>query len=336
MSGLFQKHKLARCHLGVLGFILVILSSAGWAQKNEISIQASVDPDTVHIGDVITYTLTVTHAPEVTFQAAPPGTNLGEFEVRDYQVMPQEELEDGQLQSKIRLLLATFQTGELDIPGVEIVSVDSSGQIDTLRTSGMTIAVASLNPDQKGDIKDIKPPVKLPGARPFLSWLIGGLILLTVATALFLYLRKRRLRQALSTIEYQGPPRPAHEIALEELDRIASLNLIQRGLIKQFYTEISEAIKRYIGRRYRIQTMELTTAELVSAMEEASVPEEHMEAFNPFFQECDLVKFAKHIPTPDRMDGALEEARQLVLSTREEPVVIPSETVLAKPLSDRK
>jgi hypothetical protein len=99
MSGLFQKHRLAQWNLGALGLILVILSSAGWAQENEISIRVSVNPDTVHIGDVITYTMTVTHAPEVTFQAAPPGTNLGEFEVRDYQVMPPEELQDGQLQS---------------------------------------------------------------------------------------------------------------------------------------------------------------------------------------------------------------------------------------------
>ncbi|KPL19736.1 MAG: hypothetical protein AMJ92_02030 [candidate division Zixibacteria bacterium SM23_81] len=336
MKGHFQIHRLSQWNLGALGLILVILSFPSWAQKDEISIQASVDPDTVHIGDVITYTLTVIHAPEVTFQATPPGTNLGAFEVRDYQVMPQEELQDGQLQSEIRLLLTTFQTGELDIPAVEIVAVDSSGHIDTLSTSRMPIAVASLNPDQNGDIKDIKPPVKLPGARPFLSWLIGGLILLAVGTALLLYLRKRRLRQALSTIEYQGPPRPAHEIALEELDRIASLNLIQRGLIKQFYTEISEAIKRYIGRRYRLQTMELTTAELVSAMEQASLSEEDVGIFKPFFQECDLVKFAKHIPLPDRIDGALEDARQLVLSTREEPVVTPSEAVLAKPLSDRE
>lgn len=336
MRGRFQKHRLVQCSLGTLGLILAILNSAGWAQKSQISIQASVDPDTVHIGDLITYTLTVTHAPQVTLQTTPPGTNLGEFEVRNYQVMPQEQLQDGQLQSKIHFLLAAFQTGELDIPAVEIVSVDSSGHIDTLSTSGMTVAVASLNPDLNGDIKDIKPPVKLPGGRPLLSWLIGGLILLAVGTALFLHLRKRRLRQALSTIEYQGPPRPAHEIALEELDRIASLNLIHRGLIKQFYTEISEAIKRYIGRRYHIQTMELTTAELVSAMERASLPKEHVGVFIPFFQECDLVKFAKHIPMPDRMDGALEQARQLVLSTREEPVVTPPEEVLAKSLSDRK
>ena len=128
----------------------------------------------------------------------------------------------------------------------------------------------------------------------------------------------------MGEFEYTGPPRPAHEIALEELQRIASLGLLQKGLIKQFYTEISEVIKRYISRRYQMKTMELTTTELISAMKRASVPGKHIGIYQPFFQEGDLVKFAKHIPSRESVDGALDGARHLVHFTREE--VIPSTT----------
>jgi hypothetical protein len=153
----------------------------------------------------------------------------------------------------------------------------------------------------------------------------GAAALIAAAIILIGWLRRRRLARELGTIAYQGPPQPADEIALEELQRIASLKLLEKGFIKQFYSEISEVIKRYIARRYHIHTMELTTSELISVMRSAGLPEEHMAAYRPFFNECDLVKFAKHIPPSKNIDEALDEARLLVLSTREEPAIVKQE-----------
>ena len=50
-------------------------------------------------------------------------------------------------------------------------------------------------------------------------------------------------------------------------------------------------------------------------------------AYQPFFEECDLVKFAKHIPPQKKMDQALDAARQLVYSTMEKPSVIPAPAI---------
>ncbi len=315
----------------VIALILVIFAINIWGQER-FFVTASVDKDTISIGDLITYTLTITHDPEVSFHPPPPAANLGQFEVRDYQVLPDEKLRDGRLQSRVRWLISTFTTGDLQIPPAQIVYTDSAGQADTVSASGISITVESLHPSMDGDIRDIKPPLSLPGGRIWIYWLATGLILAFAGTALFLRLRKRKMHRDLRTIEYQGPPRPAHEIALEELERIASLNLVHRGLIKQFYTEICEVIKRYIARRYSIQTMELTTMELMAEMNRASLPAEHSGLFGPFFEECDLVKFAKHVPADQQINGALDEARRLVSATKNEPLAaIPELPVSATP-----
>lgn len=325
MIGIIRNHT-SICWKGtwVITLILVVFAINAWGQER-FFVTASVDKDTIYIGDLITYTLTITHAPEVSFQPPPPAANLGQFEVRDYQVLPDEELRDGHLHSRVRWLISTFTTGDLQIPPAQIVYTDSAGQADTVSASAISIAVESLHPSMDGDIRDIKPPASLPGDRIWIYWLAAGLILAAAGTALFLRLRKRKMRRDLRTIEYQGPPRPAHEIALEELERIASLNLVHRGLIKQFYTEICEVIKRYIARRYSIQTMELTTMELMAEMNRASLPEEHSGLFGPFFEECDLVKFAKHVPVEQQINGALDEARRLISATKNEPLVAISE-----------
>jgi hypothetical protein len=302
--------------------MLMVLTPLAGAQEEFISIAARADKDTITIGDRLIYTLTITHAPQITIQPPDPGVDLGSFEIRDFWVLPGEKLEDGRLQDQFAWEMTTFSTGELEISPVRIVYLDSSGVADTLASPPMAVAVKSLLNDKASDIRDIKPPASMPRGLAWRYWALGVTILLAAAFIYLRHLRKKLLRRDLEAIDYQGPPRPAHEIAFEELDRIAVLNLLGRGLIKQFYTEISEAIKRYIARRYVIQTMELTTSELYAQMHSSDVPEEHIQAYMPFFQECDLVKFAKHIPPQEKIDSALDKARQLVFSTMRKPSTV--------------
>ncbi len=299
--------------------VLICFPAVPWAQE-EISVRAWVDKDTVHIGDVFTYSLTITHTPELEVQLPLLGAHHGPFEIRDRQVSAQRQLKDGRQQREISHQISTFSIGDQKIPAVEITYFDSTGQAGGIDSEEIPITVESLHPDTTGDIRDLKPAASLPGSHAFLYRLLGALIVGTAGAAVIVYLRKKRMRRALAGVEYLGPPRPAHEIALEELERIAALNLVGRGLIKEFYTQITEVIKRYIGRRYGMASMELTTTELMAAMKRASLPREHTQAYGFFFQEGDLVKFAKHIPPAERVDAVLEEARNLVLSTRERPV----------------
>jgi hypothetical protein len=299
--------------------------------RAEVVLKTSVDRDTVYIADPVVYTVDILAAPDVEVTPPAPERQLGPFEVRDYQILPPEETATGQRRTRILWTLVPFQTGQLEIPTVQIVVGDTAGTSDTLQTRGDLIEVASLNPDLQGDIRDIKPPAELPGGRAWIAWLIGGLVLAAGALWLARSLRRRRLRHGLEKIPYQGPPRPAHRIALEELDRIAALNLLSEGMIKEFYTQVCDVIRRYIEGRYALRAVELTTWELIGEMKRNAVPEDHREGLESFLGECDLVKFAKYMPPAEVRQRLLPRARQLVLLTRITPVPPASENARTTP-----
>ena len=59
------------------------------------------------------------------------------------------------------------------------------------------------------------------------------------------------------------PPRPAHEIALERLDRLGAYGFLENADNRPFYFVVSEVIREYLGARYGFDSLELTTDELV-------------------------------------------------------------------------
>ena len=65
-------------------------------------------------------------------------------------------------------------------------------------------------------------------------------------------------------------PSARHLVALDELDRIKSLGLIEKGEIKQFHILISDAVRRYLEDRYGVDALEMTTWELMIGAREAA------------------------------------------------------------------
>ena len=302
----------------------------------EVTLEISVDRDSVLIADPIVYTVEVLAPADLLVEPPMPAQQLGPFEVREIQFLPPEE-PGGELQRTLfRWTLVPYQTGRLEIPPVQIVVADTSGAADTLRTGAQPIEVVSLEPDLQGGIRDIKPPEELPRGWAWIGWAIGGLVLLTGGLWLLRFLRRRWLHRGLEEIPYQGPPRPAYQIALEELDRIAALHLLDKGMFKEHYIQTSDTIRRYIEGRYAIGAMELTTWELIGQMKRTAVPEDHHESFRSFLEECDLVKFAKHIPPAEVRETLLDRARRMVLATRipdrpEVPEEAPAAAANAQP-----
>jgi len=313
----------------------VVPSAAVRPAEVEIVVEASVDRDSVLFADPLVYTIDVLAPADLLVEPPPGGQQLGPFEVRDVQFLPPEpapggppgERDDGPQRTRIRWTLVPYRTGRLEIPALPVVVTDTSGAVDTLLTAAQPVEVASLEPDLQGDIRDIKPPEELPRGWAWLGWPAGGLILLAAGLWLLRFLRRRRLRRGLEEIPYQGPPRPAHLVAMEELDRIAALRLLDKGLVKEHYIQASDAIRRYSEGRYAIGAMELTTWELTREMKRTAVPENDRRTFRTFLEECDLVKFARHIPPAGVRETLLDRARRLVQMTRiPDPPEAPEET----------
>ena len=307
-----------------LCFVVISLTSLGLAQGERFLVESSVDRSTITVGDPITYTLTITRAESVAVEPPEMGINLGQFEIRDYEVLEPRRTEAGTITESYSYVISIYDVGEFEIPPVTVAYSDGQGETQEVSTQAIRITVNSVKPSEAEDIKDIKPPLEILGTSRIYFWAAGALVLVMCVVA-FLYLWRRKKRRAEVEGEELGPPRPAHEIAYEELERIEHLHLQEQGLIKQFYSEVSEVIRRYVGRRYYIITMELTTGELVDSMAEAEVEEQHVVAVQSFLEECDLVKFAKFIPSKEVMYETIPRARTIIDATKETALILPVE-----------
>jgi hypothetical protein len=284
----------------------------GWC-GDAIRLESRLDRDTAAIGDTIRYRLTVT-APETAVVIFPEYSDdrIGDFEISRNGL---NELEgDGEMVVERWYLLQGFETGEFILPGAE-VKVQVNGEEEVLESPPLGISIESVLKPSEGerDIRPIKPPVSLAVSYTWIIYLIGGFILL-VAVAIFLVKKVFRRREKIIPVP---PPRPAHEIAYEQLERIKDENLPAHGMIKEYYSRVSDASRHYLENRFGLRAPERTTEEFLYDMASTdylTVPQQDL--VGEFLNECDLVKFARYGPTENEIERVYSAAVKLVDETR--------------------
>ncbi len=165
---------------------------------------------------------------------------------------------------------------------------------------------------QINDIKDIRPPVYFPADH---SLLIAAACAL-IAAGLFI-LARYLLRRYRKPKADEPVKRPAHEIAYAALEELKGRGLPARGMIREYYLQLSNIVRRYIENRFNVRAAEMTTEEFLFTMKNSEILDSGQKDMVKIFLELsDMVKFAKYGPTPEETDNSFEIARHLVDATR--------------------
>lgn len=307
-------------------FIFLSLSTAYSVLGQElIEVTAAVDHSVITIGDRVTYSLTIDRRSDLEVHDPGKGTNLGAFEVKDYLVHePQEK--DGRIIEQFDYVISVYDTGRFVIPPFPIafLSGDSSGQYQFIYSEPLEIYAKSILNDPNADIVDIRPPFLLP-----VDYLRMGLITLAVLLLLgglgFAYWWYRKSREG-GPVFRKTVIRPAHEIAREALAALLGKNLLAAGEEKQFYSELSDILRRYLEGRYFINAMEETTSEIIASLREAELAPVEIDFAQKALQNCDLVKFAKYRPGSKGADATVRLAEKFIEATKLEFTAVEKET----------
>lgn len=110
------------------------------------------------------------------------------------------------------------------------------------------------------------------------------------------------------------------------MEELKKSNLLSEKKFKEFYTVISDIIRRYIENRYFIYALEMTTNQVCDNLYDATKEVEIVELVQEFLSSCDLVKFAKYIPEEDENKKIVELAFEFINKTKIELMVQPIET----------
>ncbi|MES1171825.1 MAG: BatD family protein [Bacteroidota bacterium] len=287
------------------------------------TVTARLDRAQAHVGDPITLTITAVSRQGVPVNL-PNVVELGEFSLLS-RSESNRDLGDGHARREFSLRVAAYEPGPQTVPSIEVTYLGPKGDVRQARTEPLPIKIASLIANEpEPAMKTDAPPVQVWKRDLTLVIVVGGLLAAGIG-GLVVWLIARRLRRRI-IVRPGPPPRPAHEIALERLDRLGAYGFLENADNRPFYFAVSEVIRDYLGGRFGFDSLELTTDELIDHLRRRAGGVLLLGEIEGWLSACDLVKFAKVSPTATEARGTLENAIRIVESTRPrpEPSAVPA------------
>lgn len=279
------------------------------AAKPPVVASASVDRAVATTGDLITYTLTVDRADDVSVEIPEAGGEIAGFRILDSG--QRSSVAAGRTIERRWYQLRADLVGSYVLPAVTVTWRRGQGTAERVQTSEIFVEVKSVLPaeGEAADIRDVKPLEKPPVSRVWL-WLAAGVALALAALAFYL-LRRRKAGARLV------PKRPAHELAFEALGRLRQTDFEDPAALRRYYFEISEVVRTYVESRFAINATDLTTEEILRRVTElAEIDPVNHERLRRFLLDTDQVKFAAHQPAEDEIAATYERALSFVEGTR--------------------
>jgi hypothetical protein len=289
--------------------LLFLFASAALAQEPKLA--ARTDSSTYKIGSWVLLHVDAEMPPQVEVLGPAVHDSVGSFEILRIDTLAVTKDGDVRRQSWT-LRLTTFDSGKTVIPPVRFWYRTRD---DTLQRSASTnpvfLSITTIPFDPKGDIKDIKPPLNAPWTfRDFLPYLIA-LVILVLAALAYYYYRKRKKKREEAIL----PPKPAvppAQAALVALRILEEKRLWQQGKIKEYYSEVTEIVRRFLEDQFGILALESTSDEIMQQLKTLPAASPLLKEFGAFFTTADLVKFAKYEPTPAEHENELRWAYEIV------------------------
>lgn len=263
------------------------------------AVDVRVDTNTVRLGDPIQLTLQLRHSRET----LPELPDLEEW-LRDFTLRPAGRSDlpevDGVQETVHRFELRLFELGMGRVPPLEVHFIQAAGDTLVRASQPLDIEVVSARTEDDQELRDIKPPVVVPGGIPlWVVVLLVVVVLILIGLVIFWALRRRGKGG-----EEEPLPDPIDHAA--EFIRIAGMGLLEQGDFKRFYSLLADNLRRYLEQALEVEAMEQTTGEIATSLKRVALGDDLIREAEEYLSFADLVKFARLVPELDRARRAPE------------------------------
>lgn len=146
------------------------------------------------------------------------------------------------------------------------------------------------------------------------SFWLSLLALLLLAVGFWLWLRLRDNKPIIKHIRIVKRLLP-HQKAMQEIEQIKADKMVSSENQKEYYTKLTETLRRYIEERYGFSAMEMTSSEIIERLM-ATADQQMMDELRQLFTTADLVKFAKYSTLINENDMNLVNAIDFINQTK--------------------
>lgn len=306
-------------------FLVAMIFSFSLVKSQTVTATAELDSTLLFIGGQMKLTLEVSQPKDLAV-AFPQysDTIITSIEIVG---LPKTDTtyNDASINIKRVYTITSFDSGLHYIPPIEFQYMDGE-MLRKVETRALALNV--INPfvevDPQKGVFDIKQPFNLPFTffelGRFFFWL-SLFLLLQALIGIGWVIWNRRDKPIKSIFVKEKPKELPHVVALRELDHVKEEKLWQKGQVKQFHSDITDILRKYMEERYHFYAMEQTSFEIIQELRKVELPDSKLlEKIEQTFTRADLAKFAKFEPLPDENDLSLISAFFFVNQTKEEPL----------------
>ena len=263
-------------------------------------VKTEVDTTKIRIGEQINYKINV-EADSTALVVFPEGQTFMPLENVEALEIDTTKKDSKFLLSRI-YKLTQFDSGAYTIPRQKVIIGDQAFFTDSLKIEVNTVEIDT----SKQKLFDIKPIIEVEkSGGNWWKWLLGVLTSLALVAFLLYWLiwRKKPLTEEEEIALL--PPYDRAKLALQKLDES---QFLIRSEVKDYYSELTFIIRKYLDEKVYDRALESTTDQLINRLnllkEGNQIPltKDTIKNLESILQRADLVKFAKSAP-----DTALAE-----------------------------
>ena len=284
------------------------------ATRGPVEGHATLTPGSGGAGDRLVLQISVHAAAKVDVPL--PLLTIEEDQLGAFTVLEQTQgtdlpMPDGRRLFHQRLVLDTFQTGDLQLPPLSIAFTDRRGApaIDgMLVLPALDVHMTSALAPDESTARPMQVARPLPEA-PMSPW--WWLLVPGAACALYagFALSRRGQVQAVAALT-------AAQRARRDLTHLETERLLEQAKVDLYFQRVADIVRTYLEDRFFLHAPRATTREFLrDAERSAAIEQGHRTKLHQLLELADLVKFARHAPEDTVGHDAMQTARTFVDET---------------------
>ena len=288
---------------GLIFNVLIALAQA--------SVEAKINPIEMMIGEQATVTLTVQadENAKVEWPVFQPRQVL----VPGVEVLSTHTANTNATGPPMTLTLTSFDGNPYHLPPFKVKVNGKEVQSADLALKVVEVEVDTTQMNKFFGPKDVQdnPFQWSDWSMPF--WL-SVLMLVLIALGYYLYLRLRDNKPVIAHIKIVRRLLP-HQKAMKEIEQIKADKMVSSENQKEYYTKLTDTLRKYIEERYGFSAMEMTSSEIIDRLMSTG-DQQSLDELRQLFTTADLVKFAKYSTMINENDANLVSAIDFINQTK--------------------
>lgn len=314
-------------------FSIALLFVCAASAFSQVTVDSKIDSIQILIGEQTGLTLEVTARKGARVklpdfkpsQYITPGVEVLEATAADT-----SEIDGGLVRITRRYTITSFDENLYYIPPMKVSVDGKTYKSRNLALKVLTVPVDTLHPEKFYPPKGVQD-------NPFdwsdwsASFWMSLVCVLAMLLAYYLWTRLKENKPVIVHVRIVKKV-PPHQRALSEIERLKEERVTSSDDQKNYYTLLTDVIRKYIKERFGFNAMEMTSSEIIERLRNSG-DESMVSELKDLFMTADLVKFAKYSTQINENDANLVNAIEFINTTKQDTQ--PTEEKVRPELSEQ-